>query len=92
MVELIIGIIVVIALILLFIVIIHNKFQFAIIEIEEAENNIDILLHKKKDLLNRSIPIIRKELKMEDFLKELDDKKDSDINLFDSKYTEENSK
>lgn len=83
MVELIIGIIVVIALILLFIVIIHNKFQFAIIEIEEAENNIDILLHKKKDLLNRSIPIIRKELKMEDFLKELDDKKDSDINLFE---------
>ena len=38
----ILGIISVISIILLFITIYYNKFRFAIIKIEEAENNIDI--------------------------------------------------
>lgn len=83
MVEIIIGVVVIIALILLFIVIVHNKFQFAIIEMEEAENNIDVLLHKKADLLNRSIPVVKKEIKIEEFLEDLIEKKETDMSLFE---------
>lgn len=81
--EIIIGSIVVVALILLFIVIMHNRFQFAIIDMEEAENNIDILLHKKLELLNRTIPIVKKEIKLDSFLDNLVDKKDNSLNLFE---------
>lgn len=81
--EIILGIIVVISLLLIFIIIIHNKFQFVIIEMEEAENNIDVLLHKKLDLLVRSIPIVKKELKLEEFLEDLEEKKDMDVSLFE---------
>lgn len=83
MLEIILGSIVFVALILIFIVIVHNKFQFSIIRIEEAENNIDILLHKKLDLLCRTAPIVKKELKLEEFLDELDEKKENDLNLFE---------
>ncbi len=83
MLELVLGVVVVIAFILIFIVIGHNKFQFAIIKMEEAENNIDVLLHKKLDLLNRSAPVVKKELKMEEFLEELESKKEADISLFE---------
>ena len=81
--EIITGIVVIIAFILFFIVIGHNKFQFAIIKMEEAENNIDVLLHKKLDLLDRAIPVVKKELKMEEFLEEIENSKDSNINLFE---------
>ena len=81
--EIIIGSIVGVALILLFIVIMHNRFQFAIIDMEEAENNIDILLHKKLELLNRTIPIVKKEIKLDSFLDNLVDKKDNSLNLFE---------
>ena len=37
--EVFLGIVVIIALIIIVITIINNKFQFAIIKIEEAENN-----------------------------------------------------
>lgn len=83
MLEIILGIIVGVSLLLIFIIIIHNKFQFAIIEMEEAENNIDVLLHKKVDLLNRARPIIEKELKMRDFLEELGNCEENDISLFE---------
>ena len=83
MLEIITGVIVVIAFILFFIVMGHNKFQFAIIRMEEAENNIDVLLHKKLDLLDRAIPIVKKELKMENFLDEIENSKDNNINLFE---------
>ena len=53
MLEIILGVVVGLALITIFISILNNKFQFAIIKIEEAENNIDALLHTKKDLLER---------------------------------------
>lgn len=83
MIEIILGIIVVIALILLIIVIFHNKFQFAIIKIDEAENNIDILLEKKFDLLKRCRPIIKKELKLKNFLDDLEEINTNQINHFE---------
>ena len=44
MIEIILGCIVFIALLAIIVVIYHNKFQLAIIKIDEAENNIDILI------------------------------------------------
>ncbi len=49
-----------------------NIFNFSIIKIEEAESNIEIYLEKKRHLLERAIPILKKELKQDDFLKSLD--------------------
>ena len=75
--------------ILLFIIIIsyfvsnHNKFKFAIIEIDEAENNIEVLLQKKIDLINRTIPIIKKELKLDSFLDDMNFLNNSTINHFE---------
>ena len=83
MLEIILGTVVGIAIILIFLVFMHNKFQFAIIKIEEAENNIDILLHKKLDLLNRAAPVVKKGLKLEDFLNELEDEKNCNCSLFE---------
>lgn len=68
----ILTIVVIISIFLIFIVLIHNKYQFAIIKIEEAENNIDMLLNKKLELLKRSSGIIKKELKLDSFLDDLD--------------------
>lgn len=80
--EFITGIVVIVAFILFFIVIGHNKFQFAIIKMEEAENNIDVLLHKKLDLLDRAIPVVKKELKLENFLEDIENSKNDNVNLF----------
>ena len=44
MIEIILGCIVLLALLLLVIVIYHNKFRISIVKIEEAENNIDLYL------------------------------------------------
>ena len=78
--EIILGCIVVLALLILFITIGNNKFSFAIIRIEEAENNIEVLLHKKYDLLQRCCPIIIKELKVKDFLPDIGEIKLEEIN------------
>lgn len=83
MIEIILGGMVILGIILLFVVIIHNKFQLAIIKIEEAENNIDMLLHKKLDLLGRTSPIIKKELKLDNFLDDLVEKSSDNVNLFE---------
>ncbi len=72
MLEIIISIIVVVSIILLILTILSNKFKLAIIKIEKAEEDIDIYLQKKKDLLDRTRPIIKKELKKETFLDALD--------------------
>ncbi len=69
----IVGSITFIAFILLIIVIYYNKFQFSIIKIEEAENNSDIFLNKKHDLIKRLVPIIRKELKNKKIILEIDE-------------------
>jgi len=71
MLEIIIGVVVGISLLLLIGTIINNNFQLAIIKIEKAEEDIDIYLEKKRDLLERTKPIIEKELKTENFLPEL---------------------
>lgn len=53
--------------------IISNKFQLTIIKIDKAEEDINIYLDKKKELLNRTVPIIKKELKTKEFLETLND-------------------
>ncbi len=79
----ILGIISVISIILLFITIYYNKFRFAIIKIEEAENNIDILFEKKIQLLERTRPIIKKELKLKEFLDDIEFLHETQINHFE---------
>lgn len=69
----IVGSITLIAFILLIITIYYNKFQFCIIKIEEAENNTDIYLNEKNELIKRAISIIRDELKKKSFLEEIDE-------------------
>ena len=71
-VEIIIGIIVVISIFSTIFVIFNNKFQLAIIKIEKAEEDISLYLQKKEELLNRTKPIIGKELKMDTFMEDLD--------------------
>lgn len=83
MIEIILGCIVVLALLLLVIVIYHNKFRISIVKIEEAENNIDLHLQKKYDLLKRARPVVEKELKLEDFLVQLEDNYVHDLNDFE---------
>ena len=58
----------------------HNKFQFCIIKIDEAENNIGVLLEKKREYLERTRPIIKKELKMDEFLEVLENLDEKRLN------------
>ena len=44
----------------------------AIIKLEKAEEDINIYLQKKKELLDRTVPVIKKELKLKEFLTDLD--------------------
>lgn len=80
--EIILTIIVVISALSFIYVLIHNKFQLAIIKIEKAEDDIDLYLQKKKELLERTKPIIQKELKAKDFMDNLDDSVD-EVNHFE---------
>lgn len=73
MIGIIIGIVVILIIFIIIFSIYSNKFHFAIIKIEKAEEDIDMYLQKKKDLLDRTRPIIKKELKLKNFLTELDD-------------------
>lgn len=79
----ILGIIVAISVLLTIITIFYNKFRYTIIKIDEAENNIGVLLTKKAELLNRTRPIIKKELKLDEFLDDLEFIENSNINHFD---------
>ena len=81
MLEIILGVIVLISILLIMIIIINNKFQFSIIKIDKAEEDISLYLDKKKELLDRCRPTIKKELKLENFLDELDESFD-DVNSF----------
>lgn len=82
-----IGIILAVGILVLILFIIitsfHNKFQLATIKINEADNNIDILLDKKRELLNRTRSIIKEELKLDEFLDDLDELQDKELSLFD---------
>ncbi len=82
MVKVVIGISVVLIFFIIILIVFNNKFKFAIIKINEAENNLDILLIKKLDLLERTVPIIKKELKLEDFLGELSNIDKTNLNHF----------
>ena len=69
-----IGIIAIVLLIIVLGTIYYkNKFQFTLVKINEAENNIDIYLQKKLDILCRIVPVIKDNLKegTEDFEKVL---------------------
>lgn len=83
MLEIILGIIVFISLILLIMTIFSNKFKLAVIKIQKAEEDIDIYLQKKKELLDRTRPIVMKELKLDDFITDLNIPLDN-INNFES--------
>lgn len=79
----ILAIVIVIAIVLLIITIFYNKFSFAIVKIEEAENNIEILFDKKIDLLERTRPIIKKELKLKEFMEDIEFLHETTINHFE---------
>lgn len=83
MIETVLGCLVIVSLIGIIFIVYHNKFKFSIIKIEEAENNIDLFLQKKLDLLKRSRQVVIKELKSEDFLEQLDSETISDLNHFE---------
>ena len=81
MLEIILLIIVITSLILLIATIFNNKYKFAIIKIDKAEEDINIYLEKKEELLDRTRPIIKKELKLKSFLEKLDTN-NNDLNNF----------
>lgn len=70
----------------------YNRFQVYIIRINEAENNIDAVLRKRFDLLNKSIEVIKANVKTDDevlgSIEKLKSKKlsnfDLDRKLYDS--------
>ena len=80
--EIIFGIIGIISFIFILIVIYHNRFSLRIIKIEKAEEDIDIYLDKKRELLERTKPIIKKELRLKEFLVDLEDCKNKELNNF----------
>ena len=71
MIGIIIGISVLFLIFMILFMIYRNKYQFCFIKIDEAEEDIDVYLEKKKELLEKTIPIINKELKKKDFLEEI---------------------
>lgn len=60
------SILLAIALIIIWVATSFNQFQVLIIRINEAEANIDAVLRKRFDLLNKSIDIIKANTKTED--------------------------
>lgn len=82
-----VGSITIFAFILLIFAIYYNKFQFAIIKINEAEENADLYLNKKLELLKRCSPIIKKELKKKKLLEAVDKIKVDELNHFEFNTT-----
>lgn len=79
----IISVIVVIGLIIVFgFISSRNKFRDILIKVNEAETNIDLALQKKHDLLEKSIPIVSKEIEKDDFLYQLVSIKKESIDQF----------
>ncbi|MBQ3307776.1 MAG: LemA family protein [Bacilli bacterium] len=72
MIYILLGVVVFFCILLLVGTLINSKFKLAIIKIEKAEEDIDIYLQKKFDLLSRAKAIVIKELKLESFLPEID--------------------
>lgn len=72
MLEIIIGIIVVISFISFILVIYNNKLELANIKIEKAEEDIELYLKNKVELLGRTRPIVKKALRKKEFMEDLD--------------------
>lgn len=83
MIEIILGVVVFISLLLIVFVIYNNKFQLAIIKIDKAEEDIEIYLEKKQELLKRTKPIVKKELKLDEFLEFIENSYE-EINNFET--------
>ena len=60
-----------VSLIALIIILYNNKYKIVTIKIDEAENNIGILLDKKLDLLQKCITPIRRSLKDKTYMEDL---------------------
>ena len=60
------SVVIVVCLILIVLVATYNHFQDYIIRINEAEVNIDAVLRKRFDLLNKSIGIIKANIKSDE--------------------------
>lgn len=82
MIEIIIGVILLVVLLFAFYSIYNNKFQLSIIKLEKGEEDIDIYLEKKHDLLVRVKTLISKEIKKEEIFTDLDDSYEQ-LNHFD---------
>ena len=65
------SIVIVVGLILIFLIATYNHFQDYIIRINEADVNIDAVLRKRFDLLNKSVGIIKANVKEEDVLEDV---------------------
>ena len=79
-------ILIVICIILIWYVNVYNKFQEYIIRINEVESNIDTILRKRFDLLNKSIGIIKSsndELNDKDVLKEINELRSKKLSSFE---------
>ena len=72
MIYIFLGVVVFFCILLLVGTLINSKFKLAVIKIEKAEEDIDIYLQKKYDLLSRAKAVVIKELKLESFLPEID--------------------
>ena len=83
MIEVVLGGIVIVAILILIIILYHNKFRISIIKMEEAETNIDLFLQEKLVLLKRAKQVVSKELQMDDFLEQLDSEMVLDLNHFE---------
>ncbi len=68
MIEYILAGIVILGIISILVVIGNNKISFVLIKIDKANEDISLYLDKKYELLERTRPIIKKELKIEEFL------------------------
>jgi hypothetical protein len=72
MLEIIIGVIVVISFISFIMVMYNNKFELTNIKIEKAEQDIELYLKNKLELLQRTRPIVKKALRTKTFMEDLD--------------------
>lgn len=81
--ETILLIIIGVGLLLIWYINIYNSFQNNIIRINEAESFIDTTLRKRFDLLNRSIEIIKSNIKDEEVLTIINELKKEKLSNFD---------
>ena len=81
MIEKILAGVAVVGFILFIATIINNRFKFAIIKIEKAEEDINLYLQKKKELIERTIPIIKKKLKLQAYLNDINNINDETNNF-----------